>query len=50
MLISHFGSTTATLREVSGIPFEYATDADRELAEQLAVGKPEWPCTGVGVY
>lgn len=41
-----FWSTTATLREVSGITFEYPTDADRDLAEQLAVGKPEWPAPG----
>jgi hypothetical protein len=41
-----FWSTTATLREVSGIPFEYPTDDDRELAEKAAVGKPEWPAPG----
>jgi hypothetical protein len=41
-----FWSTTANLREVSGIPFEYPTEKDRELAEQVAVGKPEWPSPG----
>jgi hypothetical protein len=39
-------SSTAVLREVSGIPFEYPTDADRELAERAAIGKPEWPAPG----
>ena len=39
-------SNTAVLREVSGIPFEYPTDADRELAERAAIGKPEWPVSG----
>jgi hypothetical protein len=41
-----FWSTTATLREVSGIPFEYPTEKDREFAESLAVDKPEWPAPG----
>lgn len=39
-------SSTAVLREVSGIPFEYPTDAERELAERAAIGKPEWPASG----
>ena len=41
-----YWSSTAVLREVSGTPFEYPSDADRELAEQVAVGKPEWPAAG----
>ena len=36
-------SSTAVLREVSGLPFEYPTDSDRQLAEKAALGKPEWP-------
>jgi hypothetical protein len=41
-----FWSTTATLREVSGLPYEYPSDADRDLAERVATGKPEWPRSG----
>jgi hypothetical protein len=41
-----FWSTTATLREVSGIPFEYPTDTDRKMAERVGIGKPEWPAPG----
>jgi hypothetical protein len=39
-------SSTAVLREVSGLPFEYPTDSDRRLAEKTALGKPEWPAPG----
>lgn len=39
-------SSTAVLREVSGIPFAYPSDADRKLAEKAAEGRPEWPAPG----
>jgi hypothetical protein len=39
-------SSTAVLREVSGIPFEYPNNADRELAEQASEGRPVWPALG----
>lgn len=39
-------SSTAVLREVSGLPFEYPSDSDRQLAEKAALGKPEWPLPG----
>ena len=31
---------------MSGLPFEYPTDSDRQLAEKAALGKPEWPAPG----
>jgi len=39
-------SSHAVLREVSGIPFEWPTPADYEIAESAAIGKPEWPAPG----
>lgn len=39
-------SSTAVLREVSGIAFEYPNDADRQKAERAAAGKPQWPLPG----
>ena len=41
-----YWSSTAVLREVSGLPFEYPSDSDRHLAEKAALGKQEWPLPG----